>query len=55
VNNAVYLWFFEEIRLSYWRALADLAGIKELEAGDVPGTRYVIAQTTVRFKAPVFL
>jgi acyl-CoA thioester hydrolase len=55
VNNAVYLGFFEEIRLAYWRALVDLAGIEELEAGDVPGARYVIAETTVRFKAPVFL
>ncbi|MGH3147338.1 MAG: acyl-CoA thioesterase [Rubrobacter sp.] len=55
VNNAVYLEFFEEIRLSYWRALADLAGIEELDSGDVPGAYYVIAETTVRFKAPVFL
>ena len=55
VNNAVYLEFFEEIRIDYWRALADLAGIKELEVGDVPGARYVIAETTVRFKAPLFL
>ena len=55
VNNAVYLEFFEEIRLAYWRALADLAGIEKLEAGDVPGARYVIAETTVRFKAPVLL
>ena len=37
VNNAVYLEFFEEIRLGYWRALATLAGFEELEAGDVPG------------------
>ena len=55
VNNAVYLEFFEEVRIAYWRALADLAGIEELESGDVPGARYVIAETTVRFKAPVFL
>ena len=55
VNNAVYLGFFESIRLAYWRALADLAGFTELEAGDVPGARYVIAETTVRFKAPVYL
>ena len=55
VNNAVYLEFFEEIRLAYWRALADLAGIEDLEAGDVSGARYVIAETTVRFKASVFL
>jgi acyl-CoA thioester hydrolase len=54
VNNSVYLEFFEEIRISYWRAVADLAGIDKLEAGDVPGARYVIAETTVRFKAPIF-
>ena len=55
VNNAVYLEFFEEIRIAYWRALAGLVGIEELEAGDVPGARYVIAETTVRYKAPIFL
>ena len=55
VNNAVYLEFFEEIRLAYWRALAELAGIENLEAGDVPGARYVIAETTVRYRAPILL
>jgi acyl-CoA thioester hydrolase len=55
VNNAAYLEFFEEIRLAYWRALADLIGFEELEAGDIPGARYVLAETTVRFKAPIFL
>ena len=55
VNNAAYLEFFEEIRISYWRALADLTSLEELEAGDVPGARYVIAETTVRYKAPIFL
>jgi acyl-CoA thioester hydrolase len=54
VNNAVYLEFFESIRFAYWRALADLVGIDELEAGDVPGARYVIAETTVRYKVPIF-
>jgi len=55
VNNSVYLEFFEEIRLSYWHALADIMGFDNLEAGDVPGARYVIAETTVRYKAPIFL
>ena len=55
VNNAPYLEFFEEIRIAYWRALADLIGFDELEAGDIPGARYVIAETTLRFKAPIFL
>ncbi len=55
VNNAAYLEFFEEIRIAYWRALAELVGIKEFEAGDVPDARYVIAETTVRFKTPIFL
>ncbi len=55
VNNAVYLEFFEEVRLAYWRALADLAGAEETEAGDIRGARYVIAETTIRFKSLVFL
>ena len=54
VNNAVYLEFLEKIRIVYWRALADLAGIEELETGDVPGARYVIAETTIRFKRAIF-
>ncbi|CAA9396788.1 MAG: hypothetical protein AVDCRST_MAG55-427 [uncultured Rubrobacteraceae bacterium] len=54
VNNAVYLAYFEQVRLAYWRALADLAGIEKLEAGDVSGARFVIAETNLRFKAPVF-
>ena len=55
VNNAVHLMFFEEIRLSYWRALAGQIGFEDLEAGDIPGARYVIAETTIRYKAPIFL
>lgn len=55
VNNAVYLEFFEEVRVAYWRALAGSVGITELVAGDIPGARYVIAETTVRFRAPLFL
>ena len=55
VNNAVYLEFFEEIRIAYWRALANLVGFENLEAGDVPDARYVIAETTVRYKAPILL
>jgi acyl-CoA thioester hydrolase len=31
-----------------------MAGIEKLEAGDVPGARYVIAETTVSYKAPIF-
>jgi acyl-CoA thioester hydrolase len=54
VNNAVYLEFFESVRFAYWHALADLVGIEELEAGDVPGARYVIAETTVRYKVPIY-
>jgi acyl-CoA thioester hydrolase len=54
VNNAVYLEFFESIHFAYWRAQAALVGINELEARDVPGARYVIAETTVRYKVPIF-
>jgi acyl-CoA thioester hydrolase len=31
-----------------------MVGIEKLEAGDVPGARYVIAETTVRYKVPIF-
>ena len=55
VNHAVYLEFSAEIRIAYWHALADLAGIESLEAGDVPGARYVIAETTVRYRSPLLL
>jgi acyl-CoA thioester hydrolase len=54
VNNAVYLEYFEMVRVAYWRALADAVGITELVAGDVPGARYVIAETTVRYRLPIF-
>lgn len=54
VNNAVYLEYFEMIRIAYWRALAASVGIEKLEAGDVPGARYVIAETTIRYKLPIF-
>jgi acyl-CoA thioester hydrolase len=54
VNNAVYLEFLEKIRMVYWHALATLAGISEREAGDVPGARYVIAETTIWFKRAIF-
>ncbi len=53
VNNAVYLEYFESVRVAYWQVLATLVDIEELESGDVPGARYVIAETTVRYKAPV--
>lgn len=55
VNNAVHMSFFETTRLSYLEALARAAGIGPLEAGDLPGVRYVIAEATVRYKAPIFI
>lgn len=55
VNNAVHLSFFETTRLAYFRALAREAGIGALEDGDLPGVRYVIAEATVRYKAPIFI
>jgi acyl-CoA thioester hydrolase len=54
VNNAVYLAYFEQVRFAYWNALARLAGITELVAGDVPGARYVIAETNLAFEASIF-
>ncbi|MDP9426726.1 MAG: acyl-CoA thioesterase [Actinomycetota bacterium] len=55
VNNVVHMTFFETTRLAYFEALAGAAGIGALEAGDLPGVRYVIAEATVRYKAPIFI
>jgi acyl-CoA thioester hydrolase len=55
VNNAVHLAYFEAARIAYWRKLAENLGLGSLEAGDLPGVRYVVAEATVRYKAPIFL
>ena len=55
VNNSVHMSFFETTRLAYFEALARAAGIGPLEGGDLPGVRYVIAEATLRYKAPIFI
>ena len=55
VNNALHLAYFEAARLAYWELLARNLGLGPLEAGDIPGMRYVIAEATVRYRAPIFL
>ena len=55
VNNAVHLSFFETARLAYLTALAEKLGVGPLEAGDLPGVRYVIAEATVRYMSPIFI
>jgi len=54
VNNAVYLEFFETLQFAYWRRLAENLGV-ELETGDLPGARHVVAENRVRYVSPVFL
>ncbi len=46
--------YFEAARIAYLTALAERAGLGPLEAGDVPGMYYVIAEANVRYKAPVY-
>ncbi len=55
VNNAVHLAYFEAARMAYWRVIGENLGLGPLVAGDLPGVRYVVAETTVRYKAPIFL
>lgn len=55
VNNAVHLSFFEMARVAYWRRLAADLELETPSSGDLPGVRYVVAETTVLYKAPVFL
>jgi acyl-CoA thioester hydrolase len=54
VNNAVHLEFFEAARISYLEALAGIRGLGPLVTGDIPGVKYVIAEATVRYKAPIY-
>lgn len=55
VNNALHATYFEALRMAYWSRLAEDLDLGPLEAGDIPGARYVIAEQTVRYKAPIFL
>lgn len=55
VNNALHLVYFEAARMAYWRVIGENLGLGPLVAGDLPGVRYVVAETTVRYKAPIFL
>ncbi len=55
VNNAIHLQYFETARMAYLGKLADHLGFGPLAAGDVSGMRYVVAEATIRYKAPVFL
>ncbi len=54
VNNAVHLEFFEAARITYLKALAEIRGLGPLVVGDIPGVKYVIAEATVRYKAPIY-
>ncbi len=55
VNNVLHVVYFESLRMAYWKRLAEDLDLGPLEAGDVPGVRYVIAEATVRYRAPIFL
>ena len=55
VNNTLHVVYFESLRMAYWEKLAEHLDLGPLEAGDIPGARYVIAEATVRYKAPIFL
>ncbi|MCA1728814.1 MAG: acyl-CoA thioesterase [Actinobacteria bacterium] len=55
VNNAVHPIYFEAARFAYWRVLGENLGFGPLEAGDLPGVRYVVAEATIRYRAPIFL
>jgi acyl-CoA thioester hydrolase len=54
VNNAVHLQFFEAARIAYLEAVVEMHGIGPLVSGDIPGVRYVVAEATVRYKAPIY-
>lgn len=57
VNNAVHLSYFEAARIAYMAALAGAAGLEGGPAGDwdAGGAGFVIAEATVRYRAPIRL
>ena len=55
VNNVAHMAYFESARIAYFRALAERLGLGPLEAGDIPGVRYVVAEVTARYRAPIYL
>ena len=55
VNNVAHMAYFESARIAYFRAIAKRLGLEPLEAGDIPGVRYVVAEATVRYRAPIYL
>lgn len=55
VNNALHATYFESLRMTYWKRLAEHLGLGPLEAGDLPGARYVLAEQTIRYKATIYL
>jgi acyl-CoA thioesterase FadM len=46
--------YFESARIAYFRALAQRLGLGPLEAGDIPGVRYVVAEASARYRAPIY-
>ena len=54
VNNAMHVAYFEALRMAYWNRLAEHLGLGSTDAGDIPGARYVIAEATIRYRAPIF-
>jgi len=55
VNNVAHVAYFESARIAYFRILARRLGLGPLEAGDIPGVRYVVAEATARYRAPIYL
>jgi acyl-CoA thioester hydrolase len=55
VNNAFHMAYFESVRVAYLERIATYLELGPLEDGDLPGVRYVIAEATVRYKAPIRL
>lgn len=47
VNNAVYLTYFEQGRIEYWKKLAETAKLKQ--------AMFILAEATVAFKAPAVM
>lgn len=55
VNNVAHMAYFESARIAYFKTLTETLELGPLEAGDIPGMRYVVAEITARYKSPIYL
>ena len=55
VNNAVYLTYFEQCRLAWWRHLGGSFGGSRPGVAGLPGSDVIIAHVSCDYRAPAYM